>query len=655
MPKKPPIPGYGKKAKKAGDEPEDPQGRSRYEVCQDRVKRARKIRAQWERDYQVERCESYFLGNQRDSGRRETDLVFNRFQSTVKAIRPNLMTHAPKFFVRPKPGLRQPAQDLNGKMGEGTLEAIGDQDQNLKVAVRMALLQAFFRPGVIKVTYDPRMLPNPQAGQPLYETTEAGTPLLIEGTPVQKRNPLTGEPLVEPDEVLDDEAYRYAWVDSRTMLFPDQGPDASKWTWLAEEVTVPLEEAKADPRFPKALRERFVANGQARKEDSRQKVRQEQDDRFTYVEYYDFAKARLSIWADGQDVDEWLLDGPVPDGVEDHPYALLILGDPILGPVPSPWPVPFTYHWLDPAYDYNQVRSMVSTGARRSARKGIFYDGTFENSDEAVKLLENPDDMVFARVLSPQLKPEILASPDLNAAIYKSIPILENDWRMITGQTGARLGDPEGDTATESTFVERAANLRDVDLQDVTNDWLSTMGRKMFQLVKKTLTLNLYVQLKGFKDKDYQTYLSQVLGISPEMGMLLPGLKEIVKARFGTMQWQQVSRADLTFEADVSVVPGSARPKNLDVERKQWLSFLQILGSAPQLALSRQLLQYTAEKFDMHDDQLLDELSALAQKMVQVNANQAGRNQGGGAAPGGNGAAGPGVETLLAGVTGGQM
>ncbi len=151
----------------------------------------------------------------------------------------------------------------------------------------------------------------------------------------------------------------------------------------------------------------------------------------------------------------------------------------------------------------------------------------------------------------------------------------------------------------------------------------------MFQLVKKTLTLEMYVKIRGYEDSEFKRYVEQVYGIPAATTEFTPGLKELFRERFGKDSWKAVTRDDLQFEADIEVVPGSFRPRNLTFERQEWLQFLQIIGANPQLALSRELLRETANKFEYISERMLDELNALAQKMVQVNANQAGRNQGG--------------------------
>jgi hypothetical protein len=60
------------------------------------------------------------------------------------------------------------------------------------------------------------------------------------------------------------------------------------------------------------------------------------------------------------------------------------------------------------------------------------------------------------------------------------------------------------------------------------------------------------------------------------------------------------------------------------VERQQWLEFLGLLAQAPQLALSRALLEETAAKFDFISPQMVEEIHALAITMMQAQQTTAG-------------------------------
>lgn len=611
-----------------------------YTTWKKRVERSKKVRENWERDYEVEECENYIIGRQYGFGKgrgpaltRGDQVILNHVLATIKTILPNLVYQAPKFFVRPKPGQAQPAHEEDARVAEGVLETIANHQQNLKHAARLAILQNFSRIAVLKVVYDPKLVPNPSAGEPIYATDANGNAVKgQDGQSVPMKNPLTGEPLMEPDKILREDLYRWEWVDARFMLLPDEGPDPTKWTWVGEEIVVPLKEAKEDDRFPKDLRQQFNANiieaSTTHSRQSRTKPLEEPDPLFRYYEIYDFKNKTQLMWADGQEFQEYLVHRPLPAGIADHPYAILCGFNPILGPDPLPWPYPYVKDWLGPQREYNIRRQQIMEGAKRSARKFFYDDNTFPNEQEAAKALQNPQDMVGAKINDVARPPVIATTPDINPAIYKDVPLIMADWRIITGQTGARLAGPDSDTATEATFVERAANLRDADLQDAVNDWLTIAGQKMYQLVRATLTLKIWVKLRGFSDEEFDKYVMEEYKVDPAMLQQLPGAKELLMQEYGNETWKPITREELDFEAEVTVVPGSSRPKNLDVERRAFMSFLQLLGQAPQLAMSKELMTEISKMFEIDNKRLVDELCALAMKMVQVNANQAGRNQG---------------------------
>ena len=618
-----------------------------YDLWRNRVARAKEIRKNWEDDFEVDKGERFFLGQQTDLTGGRSLLVINRFTPTVKTLRPNLLFQAPKFFVRPKSGRTEPVAERTAAIGEGVLEAIARQDDNLETAGGLAVTQGFFRIGTLKVCYDPRMEPNPQKGKPIIQTVN-GEPVLNElQEPVMVRDPLTGEVIREPDEVMTDEVYRWDWVDSANMLLPDEGPDQTKWTWIGEEIVVPLEDAKEDQRFSAELRGRLVANETARKlrpssQTTRKGIERATGEEFLrYVELYDVRHKRFRVIADGQPFEDFLADDPIPDWIDNHPYALLILGEPILGPDPSPWPIPVVKDWLHPQSEWNIRRRQAMEGAKRSARKILYTEGAFPDEDEATKALQSPNDLEAAKAVDIN-QVRVLEVPPLNLDVWKDLMALNQDWISVTGQPGARMSDPEKSTATEASLVERAASLRDSDMQKAVTRWLTQAGQKMLQCVKATLTLDLWVQLREMDDKEFKLYLERVFQVPMEMqdmmGKAFPGLKEAYKERLGSQKWLAVTREELQFEADVTVAPGSTRPRNLETERADWFRFLEILGRAPQLALSPTLLRETAAKFGgTIDEKIVDELVALANKMVEVNANQAGRNQGGA-----NGVSGPG-------------
>lgn len=598
----------------------------------DRVRRARKLRKDWERDFKVEQCEKFYLGKQ-NVGTIDAR-VLNHFLSIIRVTQPNLLFDDPKFLIRSRPG-RSPIGEREAAIAEGILESIAKQDQNLQNASSLALLQNFFRIAVLKIIYDPKLEPNPRSGEVIFDKDAVGNPIINpemgELTPML--DPSTGQPMTEPELIISDEAYRWEWVDARKILLPNEGPDSSKWTWIGEEIEVTLEEAREDERFPQEFRDRLKPSGKDLERDSAdmakrnfgQEPQNPDDELVHYVEIYDIKHKRWLILPEDQDFFEPLLDEPLPEGIEDHPYAIMPGWIPILGPDPLPWPLPYTQPWLDPQTEYNIRRQQMMEGAKRSARKILYEESTFADSDEALKALQSPKDMEAAMVRDVGRPPKMMETQDLNPAIYNDIPVLLNDYRIISGQTGAKLGSPGADTATEASFVERASQLRDSDLQKAVIIWLRIAGKKMLQRVKATLTLDYWVKLRGMDDKAVNAYLTSVYKVPPELLEIFPSLKQGIIQRFGQEKAIRITREDLQFEADVDVQPGSTRPRSLAVERQQWLEFLQIIGSAPQLALSRELLAETARKYEFISDRVVEELHLFAVQMMQAQQATAGR------------------------------
>jgi hypothetical protein len=152
----------------------------------------------------------------------------------------------------------------------------------------------------------------------------------------------------------------------------------------------------------------------------------------------------------------------------------------------------------------------------------------------------------------------------------------------------------------------------------------------MLQLLSATLTLQMFVNIRGLDDAAVVAYMTAVYGIPPEAMMMFPELKQEMVRRFGQNKIEGVTRDDLQGDFQVDVQPGSTRPRSLAVERQQWLEFLQILATNPQIALSKILLEETAAKYDFINPTMVEEVHALAMTMMQAAATQAGRQGGAG-------------------------
>jgi hypothetical protein len=659
------------------------------------VERAQKCRKDWEEKFNVKVGEQYLLGQQwENEGDKDLTVVINHFAASIETDLPNLFYQSPKWFVRPT--IRSsPQVELQARVAEAALEAVANQDQNLKKAGKLAVLQGYFRLGCVETIYDPVMIDNPEAGQPVNQTGADGkaavypaflpapppvvdpmtgmpqpppppVPHPMAGQPIPLMGP-DGKPQLQPDKIYSDDQFRFEWVDAALLLLdPDGGPDQSKWRMIGKEVVMPLDEAKENPQF-KAWKSRLVATEWAARRQHDQPPEREPGDRERYTDgfvrlyvLYDIEDRRIRVIADAQPEDDYLMEEDFQPGMETHPFGLLSYM-PILGPDPSPWPKPPVYDWIQLQKDYNTARFLVQEHAKRNLPKEVYDDETFKDETEITKYTSGGTG-VLAKVNSTKSPPLPVQKPGMNDALIRWVPLQQGDWRIVTGQTGARMAAPESGTATEASFAERAGNLRDSQKQDAINDWLSALGWKMLKLIRKNMTFKFWVKLRGYTNQDVGQWLQQ-RGIQPAMVQAVPGVYDMILQLLGESKWDEVTQEDLDFDAEVSVVPGTARARNLELERQQWVQFLGIIGQAPQLLMSRELIKATAEKFETINERMVDELYALSQKMLAAKSQVAGHpgagDNGGGAQPGPPPPAAVGGHTaptaLLAAGLGGRM
>ena len=418
-----------------------------------------------------------------------------------------------------------------------------------------------------------------------------------------------------------------------------------RWQWIGEEITMPLDEAREDDRFPRRLRELLKHTGRRGKDERFQQWAMEQsiyqqherDSEVQLVELWDMKNKKHLIIAEGQTFaeHEFLLDEMLPDGIEDHPYAILPGFTQKTDPEPSAWPLPYVWNWLPIQEEYTKRREQLMNGAKRSARK-IFYDAnTFENEDDAVAALQSSRDMESVKLRDSNRPPITIPDPGSPPDVLTDLQAIEKDWRDVTGIPGERVAGGASPTATQAVLADRAATLRESELQASVGMWLAMAGRKMSRLIRGTLTLEKYVKIRSWSDTEVEEFVKNVFGPAiAQQAQYLPGLKEMAIRRFGREQWSPVTREDLNFDADVDIVPGSARARTIEQDRQQALLFLETVAKAPMLLRSSELVSKLADLFELGDQPLVDELVALGQQIAQEQAQQqAGAEGAGGEAP----------------------
>jgi len=193
--------------------------RSPIKTWEDKINRARKFREdEWNKPFRVAVAREYFAGRQNPGYPEAEWITVNKIYSHLMAQLPTLYSVDPYFYVKIKRSFSPHAQEIalfeqKAKIRQAYLNYLKGETK-LKIKARLAIQDAFFAYGVLKVHYSSDQIENPDAGKPL------GQGLLDQ----------LGGALLEPDTIPINERYLISRVHPDDFFWSeDAGPLEDKW------------------------------------------------------------------------------------------------------------------------------------------------------------------------------------------------------------------------------------------------------------------------------------------------------------------------------------------------------------------------------------------------------------------------------------------
>lgn len=582
----------------------------------ERISDAKKVKENWRKEFRIALAYDYRDGKQRPPNVPDGDwITINRFFSILSAELPTLYSVDPYFYIKVAKSYSVHPMDvakfeLRAKIRTSMLNYM-KRELKLKEKVRLAVLDAYFQFGIEKQYFQADMVENPDKGKAIQSDSEKD---MLDDD---------GNPIMEPESIPVNEEFKTVRVHPDDFLFDgDAGPLEDDWSFLAQRIKMPLEDVQESKRYKKESRDRVKPTEADKDEVDRDKQKrqkglatEQQDIKPEYVvmwELYDLKKRQWLVVSEGLE-DDYLIDpAKVPVGMEKHPFSILRLG--ILRDC-SPYPIPPATQWIDPQREYCELRSKIMVHRKRFNRKYEMVDSAYDDPDDAASKLELGGDGTVLRRNGTWPSQAIFPIQDasLDQNHIQELMMLRNDFEDLA--TGAnQQGSGAGvDSATESSIIEKRVTMREGDRLSEVMAFVTDIGRKLDQLVEANLTRDQAVKVSGPQGEYW----------------------ELVRAQ---------DYEGINGEYEYSVNVGATTPQLPEIERAQWISFLSLLGNAPQLMLSKSLLKRTAEMHHIEDENLINELYAIGQRMSQ------------GGMPGAAGST-PGVSspmTLPASTTGGM-
>jgi hypothetical protein len=493
--------------------------------------------------------------------------------------------------------------ERRGKIRQSMLNYL-KEELELKSKARLGINDAMFQFGAWKVHHEAEMVENPDAGQPILD--ESGIPMI-------GRNE---EALIEPDMIPASEAYRITRIHPDDYVVDeDAGPLNEDVNWKAQRIKKKLEDVRKDKRFKAEARNSVKATEisdeiQKQREQRKKGIvydtteKSEEPDICVLWELYNIEDEEWFVVAEGHD--DFMIDPePIPEGIEDDPFVdlRLTLRDD------SWYPIPPVSQWLDPQKEYCELRSKMMVHRKRFNRKYLATKGMIE--EDEVRKVEIGDDGTIAWQNSTgdmALKPIQDAPLDQNH--IQMIGLCRDENTLLALGPNQRQSGRGVESATEADIIEQRLRIQEGDWMGLIVDAVTKIARKLDQLVQVHITKDQAISVSG-PQGDY---------------------------------WELVRTDDyeaIEGEYEYSVNVGATTPRLPEIERAQWIAFLNLLASAPQLAVSKRLLKHQAELHHIDDEVLIDELHQIALQMMSGQMPMPGQQ---GSVPGQPGK--PGTSTM---------
>lgn len=574
---------------------------------EDRIQKAKKLKTVWEDEFRVQLSRDYFAGRQNPGFPEDEWITINKIYSHLMAQLPTLYNVDPYFYIKVKKSFSPDPIEIakfeaKAKVRQSFLNYLKGEVK-LKTKARLGIQDAHFSLGVLKTRYAADEQENPDARKPILSERQNE-----EGEQI----PLTsedGSPLLEPDYIPINERYEISRVHPDDIIFDeDAGSLEEKWGFIAERIRMTREEAKKDKRFNKSVVNSISAKSKDSDESKKRSAfssffsrpapahkEAKDDDLIIAWEIYDLKNKQWLLIAEDADA-PLIKPGPLPKGVEDHPYSILrfTLQDD------SPYPIPPMSQMIDPQKEYGLARSRLLSHRKRFNRKYVMNDSAFADPDDAAAKLESGED---GTVLRGRTNADMAVSPIKDAPLDQQnlleIQSLSGDMTELAGSPGQARGIADADSATEAGILDKRLEVREGDRLSMVVDWIVDAAEKMDKLVQANITRDEAVKVTGPEGEFW----------------------EIVK----TDDFEEINGE---FEYSVNV--GAMTPQLPDTERAQWLAFMsQVVIPMPHILTAPNFMKKMARMFHIEDEASLEELRQIGLQILQGQAPPPGGRSGG--------------------------
>ena len=530
-----------------------------------RIRSADKYHEKWADKFKVKACEKYYEGFQWNAPANYDPYTINLIFSTVEIKLPSLTFDKPISLIRPKPG-RQHWDSEKAFAGAIQKEDIlntflMDSDNSVPEEIRLAVLDSFFRFGIVEVGFSANYIENPNAGKPVLKN---------DNTPYSSD---TGEILEQP-KMIPIEEYNYI-KRIPAKCFRVGGIDSfklSRCNWCGYYEYVRTEDLVAAGKDDIINNVESLKWAGARSEEFLEYDEDSEDfknsgDLTKIWHIWDNRAHSKYIIADSQE--ELLLDKPF----NRLPLFPLVFHNRTHGF----YPIPPVFNMLSPQNEQNESREMMRVHRRRFVRKYFVDKNKLDDVQEVDKLENGPDGTHIYVNGNPNEIAAPLQNADLGASASQSMIVSKDDFLIVSGTSAESiLGRGGSDTATEATIIQQRTSIRESGGTKIVARWLASIFKEILLQMKENNVLPYWI------------------------------LK--------TQDWEQADLTtldDFDFEVDIDV--SIISPIETERAKKGYMEFLAILNNYPQMSISPDIVREAANIVGYRNEKIIKQFMEMAQ------------------------------------------
>jgi hypothetical protein len=569
----------------------------RASIWRSRVTASQKHYEDWERRFRIKDLEKAYYGIQWDESEYENNdympYVLNMIFSSIDIKTPSLLFNLPIFEITPKPSrydFDPQTAWAKARLKSDTLNHFAQGGiKHFASEIEAAILDAWFRFGIIEVGYSADFINNPDAGKPFLLSDE--DPLVdADGKVVEQP-----EVLVESEQIyvrrIPAERFRVGGVDQSAL---------ERCSWYGYIDFIRKEDLLASARTNPGYNRDAIKNASGYTPDS--KLWNETSIGFYTTErdhlQYNDVVAVWKIW-DLRAKRMWMFNYDVSDILYSErftriPHFALKFRNMLNG-----WlPLPTIFNWISPQAEVNETREAARIHRRRFQRKFIVREGAFD--EEQLDVLINGADGTFATTKDdPTTAVFPLPSPNLGAQHDQQMAVSRDDFNTITGTSAEMRGGSSRDTATQAQIRERRGEIREARDKEIVATWLCAIGKEILSLAREKMVLPFWIKVSHDRPDLFGEY--QHLENS----------------------WNLIRGEDLgDDDADVRITVSSMSPVDQVREKNNMNEFLALVTQYPQVAMSPTMIQEIADRTGFRNEKAIAEFVRAAQLLMTMNVVQ---------------------------------